>query len=126
MEMNLPRARYKSSAQHSAFLQQVLERVRQTPGVARAGAVSDLPVRGNSMTFKVLQQVPQRTAGESLPDAGVRWVSDDYFATMRIPLLSGRLLDAHDTANAPLVAVVNRTMAKYLGPRAADGTVKVR
>lgn len=56
----------------------------------------------------------------------MRWVSDDYFATMRIPLLSGRLFDKHDTRNAPLTAIVNRTMAKYLGPHAADGTVKVR
>jgi putative ABC transport system permease protein len=126
MEMNLPRARYRTSAQHSAFLQHVLERVRQIPGVQSASAVSDLPLRGNSMTFKVLEQVAQRTTGEALPDAGVRWVSDDYFATMRIPPLSGRLLDKHDAADAPLAAIVNRTMAKYLGPRAADGTVKVR
>jgi putative ABC transport system permease protein len=45
---------------------------------------------------------------------------------MRIPLLSGRLFDKHDTRNAPMTAVVTRTMAKYLGPHAADGTVKVR
>jgi len=126
MEINLPRARYRTSAQHIAFLQHVLERVRQIPGVESASAVSDLPLRGNSMTFKVLQQVAQRTTAGSLPDAGVRWVSDDYFATMRIPLLSGRLLDKHDTPDAPLTAIVNRTMAKYLGPHAADGTVKVR
>ena len=126
MEINLPRARYRTSAQHSAFLQHVLERVRQIPGVESASAVSDLPLRGNSMTFKILQQVAQRTTAGALPDAGVRWVSDDYFATMRIPLLSGRLLDKHDTPDAPLTAIVNRTMAKYLGPHAADGTVKVR
>jgi putative ABC transport system permease protein len=126
MEMNLPRARYRTSAEHSVFLQHVLERVRQLPGVERASAVSDLPLRGNSMTFKVLEQVAQRTTAGLLPDAGVRWVSDDYFTTMRIPLLSGRLFDKHDAADAPLAAIVNRTMAKYLGARAVDGTAKVR
>ena len=124
LEMNLPRSRYRTSQQHIAFFQRVLDRVRQIPGVDSASAVSDLPLRRNSMTFKVMEQGPQPIG--PLPAAGVRWVSDNYFATMRIPLLKGRFLNTHDTMDAPLAAVVNRTMARYLGTRAADGTAKIR
>ena len=43
-------------------------------------------------------------------------VGDNYFATMGIPILAGRPFDSHDTETAPLVAVVNQTLARKLFP----------
>jgi len=43
-------------------------------------------------------------------------VSTDYFRTMGIPLRRGRWFDAHDSADAPLVAVINETMARRFWP----------
>jgi predicted permease len=43
-------------------------------------------------------------------------VGPDYFATLRIPLLAGRDLRLHDDEGAPLVAVVNETMARRYWP----------
>ena len=43
-------------------------------------------------------------------------VSPGYFATLRIPLLRGRDLDANDTADAPAVVVINETLAKRYWP----------
>ena len=38
----------------------------------------------------------------------------DFFSTLRIPLLEGRDFTDHDSANAPLVAIVNQTLARQL------------
>jgi ABC-type antimicrobial peptide transport system permease subunit len=43
-----------------------------------------------------------------------RRVSPDYLATMGIPLLRGRQLDAHDDATSPFVAIVSRAAAERL------------
>jgi putative ABC transport system permease protein len=58
---------------------------------------------------------------ESTPD-GLRPQSDytivtpDYFATLQIPLLQGRQLNAQDKRDAPLVIVINDTLAARLWP----------
>ena len=45
-----------------------------------------------------------------------RWVTSRYFATMGIPLLSGRDFSASDTASSPQVAIINQTMARRFWP----------
>ena len=53
----------------------------------------------------------RRLAGESAR-AGFQAVSPGYFATLRIPLVRGRLLAAEDRAGAPAAAVVSETFAR--------------
>jgi putative ABC transport system permease protein len=48
--------------------------------------------------------------------ASFRAVSEDYFRTMRIPLLKGRWFDDHDTAESQPVVMINETMARQLAP----------
>ncbi|MGB8475516.1 MAG: FtsX-like permease family protein, partial [Candidatus Acidiferrum sp.] len=43
-------------------------------------------------------------------------VSKDYFATMGIRLMDGRLFDERDGQDAPLVAIINKTMALTFWP----------
>ena len=47
-------------------------------------------------------------------------VGPAYFATMGVPLLAGRLLDARDGANAPLAVLVNRALALRIGKNEND------
>jgi putative ABC transport system permease protein len=49
-------------------------------------------------------------------DAEFRTASGDYFQTMGIPILAGRSMTAQDTANRPLVAVINKAMAQRFWP----------
>ena len=52
----------------------------------------------------------------NLPLAVYRVVSPDYFRTMRIPTLRGRSFDEHDTADAPAVVVINRSLGEQFWP----------
>jgi predicted permease len=97
------------------FFDAVLERVRAIPGVQSAAVVNTLPVSGGASTdFAIVGQAAP-AAGEE-PDAAIRVVAGDYFAAMRIPLVRGRWLDAHDTEHTAQVMVINRTMASRYWP----------
>jgi len=43
-------------------------------------------------------------------------VSPNYFETMNIPLVKGRLFNASDDSRGELVVIINRTMAKQYWP----------
>jgi len=116
LELGLARFKYATNQQQIAFFERVLERVRAIPGVDHAGAISDLPLRNNSMTFKVIREGDEQVAHDKLPGVGVRWVTPDYFAAMQIPLLRGRFPDEHDLVSSPLIAIVNRSMERRFWP----------
>jgi putative ABC transport system permease protein len=86
--------------------------VNEVPGVESAGIINLLPLtfRGGSNGFYV-EGTPPPAQGQA-PAANNRIVSPEYFKTLRIPLREGRYLDDHDVAGAPLVAVINETMAQ--------------
>ena len=48
--------------------------------------------------------------------AGYREISADYFRTLGVPLLKGRVFTARDAAGAPGVAIINETMARQFLP----------
>jgi putative ABC transport system permease protein len=115
-QVTLPQSRYRGSAQHVAFFQQVLDRIRALPGVDAAGAVSDLPMRHNQMLFKVQAEGSDPRQKEETPRAGVRWVTPGYFRAMRIRLHTGRYFTEGDSASAPKVAIVSQSMARRMWP----------
>jgi putative ABC transport system permease protein len=108
----LPKTKYPDEARQAAFFQQLLERIKSLPDVESAGGTSNLPLSGTNMVF--MASVEGRTPG-AFP-ASFRTVSQDYFRTMRIPLLKGRWFDDRDTASSQSVAVINETMARQIWP----------
>lgn len=115
MSIFLSPSRYEARQQAIApFLETVTERVRAVPGVVSAGIVSSLPVSGGVSTdFQIVGRPP---LGDVNPEADVRIADDNYFSTMRIPLLRGRWFNAFDTASSAKVIVVNNTMARQYWP----------
>ena len=94
------------------FARELLQRVRAIRGVQSATLSAVLPLGMSGMGLGRLD-VP---AGPQ--DIAADWnvVEPGYFATLRTPVLRGRDFDDRDRANAPLVAVVNETMAQRLWP----------
>jgi predicted permease len=127
MSVNLVPSRYPTPEKRAPAILEILRRVEEIPGVESAGIINLLPLtfRGGSNMFYVEGTLPPAAGHENV--ANNRIVSPEYFKTLRIPLRAGRYLDDHDVAGAPLVAVINETMARYflggdaLGKRFTQG-----
>jgi putative ABC transport system permease protein len=114
--LSLPRSKYQSNRQQNDFFATVIERIRQVPGVEDAGGVSDLPLLGNRMSFKILLKTDGNLGQVGQPEASVRWVTPSYFHAVGMPLRSGRSFSDSDNNSALPVAVISRSMALLLWP----------
>jgi predicted permease len=96
-----------------AFADRLRARVRALPGVEQAAFAANLPLGGNRMGLGRLR-VPglQPPSGDTSFPADWNAVSSGYFATLRMPLVSGRDFTDHDTGTAPGVIIVNEAMAR--------------
>ena len=107
--MSLQGDRYTTTADVNRFFDDALERMRQIPGVQSAAVVNGVPIeRGLNLNVDVLDG-PQ-TIERAVVDW--RYASLDYFATMRIAIVSGRGFNSGDRAGAPPVTVVNEEFGR--------------
>jgi putative ABC transport system permease protein len=90
------------------FYEQLLARVQAMPGVEAAGMASTAPLLGySSVTAMDIEgQPPMDTS------IGLHSVSSDYFATLGIRLIRGRVFTEQDRIGTPRVAVINRAAAE--------------
>ena len=97
------------------FQDELIQRVRALPGIEAAAYARVVPLsyQSYSSTPIAVDGYEPLVNGEST-DELYNEVSPDYFATMGIPLISGREFTPADDENAPRVAIVNQTMvARY-------------
>jgi predicted permease len=97
------------------LLPDLLARVKGLPGVVGVGASSFLPNPGPNYTSDEFS-IEGRPKPEKQRMAGVEVVTPDFFRTLRIPLLRGRSFTEADGKPAPLVCVINETMARLYLP----------
>ncbi|MGJ5816265.1 ABC transporter permease [Paludibaculum fermentans] len=96
--VQLPEAIYKTEQQRAGFAQQLLDQVRKIPGIQTASLSDRLPLEGGSNYYVQLRgRVSQKMSG---PLVESHRVTPEYFRTMGIPVLKGRLPTATDTRNA--------------------------
>ncbi len=109
----LPLPQYAKAPQQLAFFQEVLRRVKHLPGVVDAAAAGSLPFAG----FESRDRVSVEGAAEVPPGAepmiATTPVSEDYFRTLGVPLVAGRLFTAQDAEGSPPVIVVNQAFANH-------------
>ena len=115
VRVDLPRAVY-SNEKGSAFYAHLLERVRGISGVESAGLANCAPVSGGcNGTLIVFKKGPWQATGKE-PLIGIHWATPEYFDTLRIRLLAGRLFNERDRAGQPKVALVTETAARAFWP----------
>ena len=116
MWINLPKGGYRTPEQRVIFYEQLLERVRATPGVKAAGLTSVLPGqgRGRDDTFNIREH-PPLPKGENL-DADTRFVDPGYFAAMQIPLIEGRFFEPNERLDKVQAIIVNREFTREVFP----------
>jgi len=98
-----------------AFWADALARVRAIPGVEGAALAERAPFSLNFNISSIYIPDRQRPSDKPVPTSSTR-VSADYFRTLGIPLLQGRVFNEADTPETPGVAVVNETMARRYWP----------
>ncbi|HEX6716127.1 MAG TPA: ABC transporter permease [Pyrinomonadaceae bacterium] len=117
MRLSLPAGKYQQGEPRVQVFRQVVERISGLPGVASAGAVTQLPLRGDTFDLGrgYLREGDPQTS-EAAGNANFLSVTPTYFDTMQIPLKAGRVFTERDTNDAPKVMIVNETMARKLWP----------
>lgn len=98
------------------FQRNLIDRLEQIPGVEGVGVNTCSPLSSGCMGSMVLRVDDRSLQDESRIPVGVHPVGGDYFGTLGVPLIRGRLFDQRDAADAPLVAVVSETAARRLWP----------
>jgi putative ABC transport system permease protein len=130
VQISLPHARYPEAAKRSEFFSQALASIGSTPGVLSAGATNDLPLGGTAFNrYFQTPDVEGRASGtrpDQEPQVAVFEVTPDYFRAMGTPLLQGRPFNALDDSGAPLVAVIDRALARRYFPDAEPVGKRIR
>jgi predicted permease len=95
--------------------QQLIERIRQIPGVQGADFTDSVPLNGGgTMPFWIGSQKPASLQGA--PRLVMFLTGPDYLRTMGIPLLRGRFFSPEDTTNSPCVMVIDSVLADMYFP----------
>jgi predicted permease len=112
----LPFRQYATQAAVDAFNAAFYRRLQQLPGVQAVGVTSMLPAAGqvSSIAFVPEGYLPPKGSGLNL--AWDSQVMGNYFHAAGIPLLRGRDFTEADSPAAPLVVIVNRTLAEHYWP----------
>jgi predicted permease len=113
--VGVPLTRYKTNTQQADFFNQVIERLRASPGVTDAATALGLPLAGNprapySVGGRPVLPLPQR------PLAGFGIVSEDYFRLMKIGFAEGRAFRPEDREGSPNAIIVNQSFARHVFP----------
>ncbi|MFY9939087.1 MAG: ABC transporter permease [Silvibacterium sp.] len=111
---------YRTAAQESVLLREILRRSRTLPGVEEAavGDVSALPLGHDHSELEpliLIREGFQMKANEA-PLIGGSIVSPEYFHLLGMPLLRGRLFSDQDLEDTPQVAVINQAAARTYWP----------
>jgi len=97
------------------FYDQLLQDVRQTPGVQSASVAQVAVLTGNASSRTVQVQGYEAKSGENM-NPWTNEIAPDYFRTVGMPLVAGREFTERDVDGAALVAIVNESFAKYFFP----------
>ena len=111
----LPLNEYSTHQAADNFDREVVDRLSSKPGILAVGISSLVP--GSGFYGRAGYTIEgQPTEGWKLQFAAFGSVSGDYFKSLGIALQEGRIFTRQDRNGAPLVAVVNRSLANHYWP----------
>ena len=111
----LPVASYPEDSDVIRTVGTLRRRLAELPGVRSVGATRLLPLTGTIGDWSITIEGRQKLPGEN-PNGDWQVVTPGYFESMGMKLVRGRFFAETDTENAPIVAVINETMARRYWP----------
>jgi putative ABC transport system permease protein len=116
LEYRLPRSKYKEPATQWNFHRQIVEKIQEVPGVQSVSLVRGLPFSGNGGTTAIVLPDREIPPPGKEPQVMFNTALPNYFETIGIPLVKGRVFGNQDQANTPPVFIINQTMAQRFWP----------
>jgi putative ABC transport system permease protein len=107
-----------SAEQRAVMCREIVRRLKLLPGVLSASESFVTPVSGYMWGFDFDLVKGGGPTGDAR-DTYMNFVTPEYFATLRTPLIAGRVFDDRDVAGAPLVTVIDETMARQYFPNSS-------
>ena len=124
VRMKLPAERYDTPAQ-IRFFESAIDAAGALPGVEAAGGTSELPIAGFRQGRSLFIEGRAPDEPDDRPEVSTRFVHPGYFGAMAIPLVEGRRFDDRDSAGAPPVVLVSRSVARRHWPSASPVGARV-
>jgi predicted permease len=115
--VGLPPGSYPDIERQGLFFQNAIEKLKALPGITNAATGANLPASDNGNT-----RSPAAVEGRPLPPVSDRTIavrstiSPGFLETLGIPIKQGRDFTWRDRPGAPMVVIINETMAKKLFP----------
>lgn len=94
-----------------ALADRLRENLAGLPGV-RSVSAAEMSLLSNSDSYANITAEGYTVSEDTNTDVQQNWIGPNFFATLGIPLLSGREFDVRDTSTAPKVAIVSEKMAE--------------
>jgi len=111
--INLPRAAYPEPSQQVRFAADLLERLKNVPGVDAVGISTAMPL---TSAEDVGIHFDARTGEMAGTTANYFRVTPAFLKVMEIRLIRGRLINEQDTTSSSPVVLINETMARRFFP----------
>lgn len=108
-------AQHYSDQQGQQFYQRVMERARGIAGVESATIASNLPLNGG-LSRSIFPEGTEHDPSRRAILVTTNMIAPNYFDTVRIPLLKGRVFTDFDTEKTTPVAIINEAMARKFWP----------
>lgn len=118
MSVDLPGETYPKNEQADAFWSRLQARVSQIPGVQSSAIAGGLPPLRPPVMNDTNTEGYVKTKGGPIENVDYyQYVTKDFFSTMGIRLIQGRLFDDRDGQGSPDVIIINQTMARTFWPK---------
>jgi putative ABC transport system permease protein len=111
----LPWQKYNDRDKIDIFAGALLNKVRALPGVQSAAVSSNGPLMGGWQTG-FWREEKGRPQPSDMLNSDLEVVGGDYFSTLKVPLLRGRIFNERDTKDSPRVVIIDQAMAEQYFP----------
>ncbi|HWF89874.1 MAG TPA: FtsX-like permease family protein, partial [Pyrinomonadaceae bacterium] len=116
MQVSLPGSKYGERMQRVNFFDELLERLRNVPGVIDAAATERPPGAGGNWTVEITVEGGEAVTDKTRSSADAHVATPHYFRAMNIPLVQGQEFSARYRDDRPLELIVSESFARRFWP----------
>ncbi len=112
MSLALPDYKYHKAVDQRLFFDRLLQATKALPGVQSVSETSALPLSGSTPSSSFYIEGRPVATGQQAPHGDYASVSPDYFQTLGIKLIRGRIFTEHDNSETAGVVIIDETVAR--------------